>query len=218
MLKRVQYSESFNHMIGNQDKLTELLDGSCFHSASFELWCHSRRFIASAIDKDGTILDIGCGNGFLLRSFQEWSGHVLTPYGIDLNQTFIDQAKSLFPQQQEHFLQFDILKLPETNSFILPRSYDFVYWAIWDNWTFKRPIEISVIRSIAPMVKSGGKLIVGLYHGDRSKGYAVLTRLESLGFSFPNVVENFDGCEVVAWQEVSSSFATAPAPQNGSDT
>jgi SAM-dependent methyltransferase len=173
---------------------------------------HSRRFIASAINKDGTILDIGCANGFLLRSFQEWSGHVLTPFGVDLNESFIEQAKSLFPQYKDHFSQFDILELPDTDSFALPQSYDFVYWAVWDNWTFNRALEIRVIRSIAQMVKGGGRLILGLYHEDRRRSFAVLEALERLGFSFPEVVENFDGCEMVVWQDVSS------APQNGNNT
>jgi len=218
MLKRVPYSESFNHLISDKDRVTALLNGCCFYNSSFELWCRSRRFIASAIDKDGTILDVGCANGFLLRCFQEWSGHALTPYGLDLNENFIDQAKWLFPHQKDHFLQFDILQLPDANLFNLPRSYDFIYWAIWDNWTFKRPIEVSVIKSIDAMVNSGGKLILGLYHEDRSRSFAVLTELERLGFSFSNVVENFDGCEVVAWKEVTPSSATESAPQNGNIT
>jgi len=212
MLKRVTYSESFNHLVRDRDRVTRLLNECCFHSSSFELWCHSRRFIASAINKDGTILDIGCANGFLLRSFQEWSGHVLTPFGVDLNESFIEQAKLLFPQHKDHFAQFDILELPDSDSFTLPRSYDFVYWAVWDNWTFNRPLEIRVIRSLAQMVKAGGRLILGLYHEDRSRGFAVLAELERLGFSFSEVVENFDGCEMVVWQEVSS------APQNGNNT
>jgi SAM-dependent methyltransferase len=203
MLKREQYSESFNHLISDRDRVTRLLNGCCFHSSSFQFWGHSRRFIASAIDKDGTILDIGCANGFLLRCFQEWSGHLLTPYGIDLDESFIDEAKLLFPQHKEHFLQFDILELPEASSFILPQSYDFIYWAIWDNWTFQRQIEIRVIRTIQAMVKSGGKLILGLYHEDRSRSFAVIAELERLGFSFSNVVENFDGCEVIALQVLS---------------
>ena len=218
MLKRVQYSESFNHLISDREKVSKLLNGCCFHSSSFELWCRSRRFIASAIDKSGTILDVGCANGFLLRCFQEWSGHALTPYGFDLSESFIDEAKWLLPQHKEHFFQFDILELPETSAFILPRSYDFIYWAIWDNWTFKRPVEVRVIESLHAMVKSGGKLILGLYHDDRSRSFAVLTELERLGFSFSNVVENFDGCEVVAWQEVNPSSAIDSAPQNGNIT
>ena len=217
MVKRPRYSESFNHLIGDKEKLTKLLNECCFHSSSFEFWCRSRRFITSAIDKDGTILDIGCANGFLLRCFQEWSEHVLTPYGFDLNDRFIDEAKELFPQHKEHFRQFDILKLPDTNSLTLPSSYDFVYWAVWDNWTFHRQLEIQVIKSIEAMVKSGGKLILGLYHEDRDRSFTVLAELEQLGFSFSKVVENFDGCEIAAWQEVSASSVITES-QNGSTT
>lgn len=215
MLKLIRYSKNFDHLISDKARVSKLLNGCCFYSSSFELWGHSRRFIASAIDKDGTILDIGCANGFLLRCLQEWSGHLLTPYGVDINEDFINSAKWLFPEHKDHFIKFDLRELPETSSFTLPRSYDFVYWTIWDDWTFKSSLEIRVIRSVEAMVRSGGKLMLGLYHEDRSRSFAVLRELEGLGFSFSKVVENFDGCEVLAWQAVST---TESAPQHGNNT
>ena len=44
------------------------------------------------IDRDGRAMDLGSGNGMLLKFLMTFSNHNLIPYGIDLNEEAIGQA------------------------------------------------------------------------------------------------------------------------------
>jgi SAM-dependent methyltransferase len=198
----MKYSDEFQGLIKDKQRVQHLLRGSFFHNASFEFWFHSRRFIADLIDHSGTIFDLGCGNGFLLRCLQEWSAHKLVPYGVDINAPLIEEARDLFPAQANHFFEFDALKLPQMDKLLdLPPNYDFVFWAVWDNWKFERQQEIDMVRALETMVKSGGKLILAFYHESRDESFRILRKIENLGFVFSGTIENFDGCELLAWQD-----------------
>jgi 2-polyprenyl-3-methyl-5-hydroxy-6-metoxy-1,4-benzoquinol methylase len=50
--------------------------------------------ILPLIDRDGSIIDLGCGNGILLKFIMLFSGHSLIPFGIDISESAIYQAKS----------------------------------------------------------------------------------------------------------------------------
>ena len=50
-------------------------------------WRRARSPIASAIDRNGTLLDVGCANGLLMECLADWAGKDGTriePYGLDL--------------------------------------------------------------------------------------------------------------------------------------
>jgi predicted RNA methylase len=50
------------------------------------------------IDRDGKILDLGAGNAMLLKFLIKFSGHELSPFGIDIIPQAISQAKEkIFP-------------------------------------------------------------------------------------------------------------------------
>lgn len=56
------------------------------------------------IDRGGKIIDLGCGNGMLLKFLLQFSGHHLMPYGIDLNKEAIQQAKTdVLPEYADNF-------------------------------------------------------------------------------------------------------------------
>lgn len=62
------------------------------------------RAFAIEIDKDGKVLDLGCGNGLMLRYLMVCSGYKLIPYGVDFIELSIKQAKEiLHPQYADHF-------------------------------------------------------------------------------------------------------------------
>lgn len=57
-----------------------------------------------AIDRPGTILDLGCGDGMLLRYLIDNSELHLVPFGVDFLPRSIQQAKiCVLPQWQKHF-------------------------------------------------------------------------------------------------------------------
>ena len=62
------------------------------------------------IDKNGKILDLGCGNGLMLRYLMEATGYKLIPYGIDFIKPPIKQAKEvLHPQYAAHFVVGNVI-------------------------------------------------------------------------------------------------------------
>ena len=61
----------------------------------------ARRPIVSAIDRDGTFLDVGCANGVLMQSLAAWAGEDgrrIGPYGLDLIPSLAAPARGRLPQ------------------------------------------------------------------------------------------------------------------------
>ncbi len=63
-------------IVESDEKLRAAIEGSHLFSEPWEreeawrAWEEGRKFIASAIDRDGTVLDFGSANGFLLKCLQ----------------------------------------------------------------------------------------------------------------------------------------------------
>lgn len=61
------------------------------------------------IDRDGKILDLGCGNGMLLQFLLEFSQHKLTPYGVDHTFKAVTQASTeILPEFKNNFEHGDV--------------------------------------------------------------------------------------------------------------
>lgn len=63
-------------------------------------WTALRKPVADCIDKSGTLLDIGCANGYLLECVMKWTserGLSVIPYGLDLSEKLVDLAKTRLP-------------------------------------------------------------------------------------------------------------------------
>lgn len=196
------YSLKFKKLIKDIAKQKLLIEGSHAFNADFEKWEHMRRFIANAINKDGTILDIGCSNGFLLRCLQEWSKHKLIPYGIDRDLRLINQAKDLFPLYRDNFYVMDVRQLEDLAKFRFPAMFDFIYWNVWNNWEFFEPSEIKVLKKILKAVSDKGRLILGFYDGGKEEIIKKTNRLKTLGFEITGIMENpvtEGGGEMIAW-------------------
>jgi len=124
-----EYSKEFQELISDPLRFEKMMEQN-YSAGSYEDWEHKRKFIAKAINDNGTILDIGCASGFFLRSMQEWAGYGLVPYGIDINGDFIEEAKRLFPQQEEHFVKLDVKDIVNLPSLGFPNRYDYVYLSV----------------------------------------------------------------------------------------
>jgi len=67
-------------------------------SGSAEDWEYARSHIAEAIDRDGSFLDIGCANGYLLECLPRWTSHALDRYGLDIAPELVELARSRLPE------------------------------------------------------------------------------------------------------------------------
>jgi SAM-dependent methyltransferase len=66
-------------------------------------WAYSRSLIAHAIDRDGSFLDVGCANGYLLECLVGWTPHRLDGFGLDIAPELVDLARRRLPQWSDRF-------------------------------------------------------------------------------------------------------------------
>ncbi|NBS41679.1 methyltransferase domain-containing protein [bacterium] len=191
------YSEGFRELLSSEEPRA-LIEGSHVSNCDFREWEHERRFLASTIHRDGSVLDIGCANGFFLRSLQEWSGRKLDPYGIDVDAHGLDAAREMFPNEADHFVPLGIQQLDERAACGLPEQFDFVYWNVWDNFELNDPSGREALRLAWEAVAPGGRLVLGLYHSDRQKNLDTAEFLRFVGYTVAGVVEHPEGRSEVA--------------------
>lgn len=155
-----------------------LLEGSSVFGASYQDWEATRRPMA-AIDQPGTLLDIGCANGFLLLCLLAWSPYAILPFGIDVDADRLEQARELLPPFASHFVQ---LGLGELNPRALadtglPEHFDFVAWNVWDDLDFQADWHWDYLDRALGVVRPGGRLVLGFYDHDPAQIEAKLVRL-----------------------------------------
>ena len=94
----ISYSEDFKGLISSLERARSLIEGSGCLGRGFAEWEAIRGFARHAIDRGGTILDVGAANGFFLRCLQEWvRPRRLIPFGVDIDDEAIAAARKLLP-------------------------------------------------------------------------------------------------------------------------
>ena len=76
------------------------------HSGGEEHYVFSHLLLLEAIQKSGSLLDVGCANGYLIESLYKWAnavGFSLDVYGLDISEEIIGLAKARLPQWQDRF-------------------------------------------------------------------------------------------------------------------
>lgn len=71
-----------------------------------ERWITCRKPIAGCINKQGTFLDIGSANGYLIECILKWAaerGFEITPYGLDVSEKLIGLARQRVPEFSGNF-------------------------------------------------------------------------------------------------------------------
>ncbi|MDH5596713.1 MAG: class I SAM-dependent methyltransferase [Candidatus Peregrinibacteria bacterium] len=145
----------------------------CRFEGSYDEWKAARSFVGKAIHKKGTLIDLGCANGFFLRCLQDWQPYDLDVYGIDNREEAISEARNLFPDKTNHFQIIsgaDIYLLYEDyDEQLLPSKYDFVYRNYWRNELNSEENLKEEINKLLPLVRDDGRLILGIYAGSDIK-------------------------------------------------
>ena len=146
----------------------ELLEGSSVFGGIYADWEKDRRLISDAINRSGSLLDIGCANGFLMLCLAHWTSHTLDFYGIDVDESRLNAARSLFNAHKAYFVLLPIgaLEAPTLTAAGLPPTYDFVYWNVWDNLDFQDAWAVDYLERVICCVRPGGRLILGFYDLD----------------------------------------------------
>ena len=182
------------------------MEGSYCFSNEFNQWVMARFFISETIHKDGTILDIGCANGFLLRCLKEWSEYNLNPFGIDKNKRLIKESKRLFPDISGHFIMKNLNDIDRFHKDSFPKKFDFIYWNMWDNCKIKRNKKSNIVfywsnhnyddqielTAILNNIKKGGRLIIGI-SDSKNKILSLANNLKEMNRQVSDVLTNPHG-------------------------
>ncbi len=150
-------------------------------------WKEERGPILEAIDHDGTFMDVGCANGYLLESLGAWSTlekrwHLI-PYGVDINPGLVVEAMRRWSGVADHFW------VANAWEFTPPLKFDFVY-----STTACVPesyLPVYVARLMDRCVKPGGRLIMGAYgsKAQRIEPLNIGELLDDYGFPVAGTME-----------------------------
>ena len=136
-------------------------------------WRAEREPILEPVNRDGTILDLGCANGYLLECLLAWAGQRgidLVPYGVDQDAQLVELARQRLPDFSAHFFAANVW------SWSPPRRFTYVYTLA--DVVPRSHLSPYLERLLTTAVESGGFLIVGSY-GSHSRSLPPL-ELESL--------------------------------------
>jgi SAM-dependent methyltransferase len=125
-------------------------------------WERGRRPIMAAVERDGTFLDVGCANGFLMESVQAWGaegGLQIEPYGLDISAELAELARRRLPQWADRIF------VGNAREWIPARRFDYVRTGLdYVPPTRRRALVGHLLRRV---VSPGGRLIVGVFNEEK---------------------------------------------------
>ena len=130
--------------------------GSGF-AGTLEEWRDRRQQIVDAIDADGTFLDVGCANGFLMECVVEWcaeKGISVEPYGFDASPALVQRARERLPQWADRIWVGDALYADP------PRTFEVVHTLL--DFVLPRQHR-DLIENVLRFVRPGGRLVISQY-------------------------------------------------------
>jgi SAM-dependent methyltransferase len=121
-------------------------------------WEAKRRVIASAFDRPGNWLDVGCANGLLMETLAAWvaeRGHRIEPYGLELSNRVAERARKRLPHWATRIWTGNVMK------FEPPIRFDYVT-ALADAVPIQSRGAL-LMRLARIYLKPGGRLILSCY-------------------------------------------------------
>ena len=128
------------------------------HGGNEARWRYTRvLMILEALHKDGSFLDIGCANGYLIECLQKWiegSGLKVEFYGVDISEELIDLAQKRLPDRSDRFSVANaVLWTPS-------RRFDFVH-AHEISYAPRHRERQFLEHLLEDYLNPGGRLIIG---------------------------------------------------------
>ena len=121
-------------------------------------WRAKRQHLAVPMTRDGSWLDVGCANGFLLATLPAWCserGVIIEPYGLELLVTVADLARALQPSLADRIWTGSVMGW-------VPRR-QFTYVTALEDQVPPHRMGDLVDRLLDLFVEPGGRLIVSAY-------------------------------------------------------
>ncbi len=175
-------------------------------------WERARRPIASAIDRDGTFLDVGCANGLLMQSLVAWAGENgrrIEPYGLDLIPSLARLARERLPRWADRIFVGNVMGWEP------PLRFDFVRTEL--EYVPRDRRQGMIERLLRGYLTPGGRLILCSYGSSRPrrpKADPVGDILRAWGYDVAGESEGIDTNGVVitrvAWTDGLHADDTPP--------
>jgi SAM-dependent methyltransferase len=155
-------------------------EGQSGFGGSAAEWRAARGSIASAIEHDGTFLDVGCANGRLMETLVEWCGERdvrVEPYGIDLVPELVALARRRLPQWRDRLWEGNAIDWAHPDS----TRFDAVRIGLAS--VPERHRQGLVAHHLDHTAAPGGRLIVTHYvAAGATQGLRVTDLLDALGY------------------------------------
>ncbi len=128
------------------------------HGGDEARWRYTRvLMVLEAIHKDGSFLDVGCANGYLIECLQRWvegSGLNVAFYGVDISEELINLAHWRLPDRSDRFLVANAV------AWTPDRRFDFVH-AHEISYAPRHREREFLEHLLADYLNPGGRLIIG---------------------------------------------------------
>jgi SAM-dependent methyltransferase len=127
-------------------------------------WEQARRPLLQAVEGNGTFLDIGCANGYLMECLQRWAGQdgiALEVYGLEISRELAELARRRLPQWR------DRIWTGNAYDFQPQMPFDFVRTGLDYVPSSRRPEYVR--RLLTKYLRPGGRLIIGMQTELRSE-------------------------------------------------
>jgi hypothetical protein len=80
--------------------------GQSGHSGDEARYRYTQGMVLEAIDRDGSFIDVGCANGYLMEKLSEWlgaTGRSVVFHGLDISPDLVALARKRLPDWKERF-------------------------------------------------------------------------------------------------------------------
>jgi SAM-dependent methyltransferase len=153
-------------------------------SGSSEDWESARRFLFAAVDRDGTFLDVGCANGYLMECAVQWlaqDGIRIEPYGLEILPDLAALARRRLPHWADRIAVGNAL------DWIADRRFDFVRTGLE---YAPAPMQSRFIgHLLEDVVAPGGRLIIGAFSEPGGSQPHLRAAVASWGFEVAGAAE-----------------------------
>ncbi|HSL63074.1 MAG TPA: class I SAM-dependent methyltransferase, partial [Gaiellaceae bacterium] len=144
--------------------------GQSGKTGTAEDWEWSRSHVVDAIDRDGSFLDVGCANGYLMECLPRWTPFCVEPYGLEISPELAELARTRLPNWADRIFVGNAL------GWEAPREFDVVRTGLGYVPPRRRP------ELVERLLGYGRRLVVGVFNEHESE-HTTEDALESWGFT-----------------------------------